>query len=90
MARIDCPRSIQSSVDALLDDGPLELGATVASAAAWVKSSAPIRADGEVLVPGEIEARNRADRLKRGIAVDKETWHQIVATAKSVGLNDCV
>ena len=75
-------------IDAAQLRGNSEFGATVASAAAWVKSSAPISADGEVLVPGEIEARRRADRLKHGIVVDEETWRQIVATAKSVGLNE--
>ena len=66
--------------------GDTELGATVANAALWVTSSTPIRANGKVYAPGEIEAERRADGLERGIALDDETWRQIVATSKAVGL----
>ena len=85
---VDGNNMLSVFIDAAQLRGDSELGATVAGAAAWVKSSAPISADGEVLVPGELEARRRADMLEHGIEVDEETWRQIVATAKSVGLNE--
>jgi uncharacterized oxidoreductase len=53
---------------------------------AWVKSSAKVSSDGEILMPGEIEERTRAKRLKDGIEIDATTWGQIVDTAKSVGV----
>ena len=46
------------------------LAAAVDGLTAWVKSSAPIDPKGEVLVPGEVEARNRRDRLANGIPIE--------------------
>ncbi len=52
----------------------------------WVKSSAKATPNSEILMPGEIEERNKAQRLRDGIELDPTTWGQIVETAKSVGL----
>lgn len=54
---------------------------------AWVKSSAKATPDGEILMPGEIEERTKAKRLKDGIDIDATTWGQIVDAAKSVGVD---
>lgn len=54
--------------------------------ALWMKSAAPLRAGDEILVPGEIEARNRAERMERGIPLDAETLRQIAAAAASLGV----
>ena len=51
-----------------------------------VKSSAKATPDGEILMPGEIEERTRAKRLKDGIEIDTTTWGQIADVAKSVGV----
>lgn len=48
----------------------------------FVKSSKTVEADGEILVPGEIEARNRQRQLEAGIDLDETTWSQIVEVAK--------
>jgi uncharacterized oxidoreductase len=53
----------------------------------FVKSSRPTTPGGEVLVPGEIENRNRAAR-GNGLELDDTTWGQIVEAAKSVGVED--
>ncbi|MBU6378524.1 MAG: malate/lactate/ureidoglycolate dehydrogenase [Gammaproteobacteria bacterium] len=55
---------------------------------AHVKSSRPIDKGGEVLVPGEPEARMRAERLKNGVPLPDDTWAAIVATARKVGLDE--
>lgn len=52
----------------------------------FVKSSAPVSPDGEILVPGEVEQRTRAARSREGIELDETTWGQIVATCCSVGI----
>lgn len=52
----------------------------------WVKSSAKAAPGGEILMPGEIETRTKAQRLRDGIDIDDTTWTQIVATAHSVGI----
>lgn len=52
----------------------------------YVKSSKPVTSGGEVLIPGEQEARTRAERLREGIYIADDTWHAIVATAKQVGV----
>jgi hydroxycarboxylate dehydrogenase B len=53
---------------------------------AWVKSSEKVNVNGEILLPGEIEERTRAQRLKDGIEIDATTWGQLAATAETVGL----
>src|SRR5262249_9782301 len=52
----------------------------------WVKSSEKATPDGEILIPGEIEERTRAKRLKIGIDLDEPTWAQSAETAKGVGV----
>ncbi len=52
-----------------------------------VKSSRSVTADGEILMPGEPEARARARKLRDGIEIDETTWSQIVATGKSLGVS---
>jgi uncharacterized oxidoreductase len=52
----------------------------------WVKSSARVTPGKDILMPGEIEERTRAQRLRDGLDVDDTTWGQITATAKSLGL----
>ena len=51
-----------------------------------VKSSRTVTPEGEILMPGEPEARTRARRLHDGIELDDTTWGQIVATAQSLGV----
>jgi uncharacterized oxidoreductase len=51
-----------------------------------VKSSRTVTPDGEILMPGEPEARTRSRRLRDGIEVDDTTWGQIAATARSLGV----
>ena len=53
----------------------------------YVKSSRPTAAGGEVLVPGEPEARTRADRLAHGVPLQPETWDRIVAVGRELGVS---
>jgi uncharacterized oxidoreductase len=55
---------------------------------AWVKSSAKATPNGEILMPGEIEERTKAQRLRDGIDIDATTWSQVVDTARSLGLGE--
>ena len=52
----------------------------------YMKASRPVRPGGEVLVPGEPEARTRAARLQHGIPLQPQTWAALLATAESVGV----
>ena len=54
--------------------------------ALYVKASRPATPGGEVLVPGEPEARTRALRLRDGIPLQTGTWNAIVETATGLGL----
>ncbi|WP_315837699.1 malate/lactate/ureidoglycolate dehydrogenase [Bradyrhizobium prioriisuperbiae] len=54
----------------------------------YFKASKPIAGQGEVLVPGEPEARTRAERTKNGVPLPDETWAAIIATARDVGIGD--
>ena len=51
----------------------------------WVKSSKKEREDGEILMPGEIEEKTKAKRLRDGIELDDITWKALLDTAKAVG-----
>jgi hydroxycarboxylate dehydrogenase B len=51
-----------------------------------VKSSGTVTPDGEILMPGEPEARTRTRNLREGIEIDETTWGQIVATGQSLGV----
>ena len=53
----------------------------------FVKSSVPMASFEEVLVPGEIEERERAERGEKGIFVEEETWRQILACADALGVS---
>lgn len=54
----------------------------------FVKSSEKVSPTAEILVPGDVERRTRADRLARGIELDANTWDQIVTCARSLGVPD--
>ena len=44
---------------------------------AYIKSSSPIKAGDQVLLPGELERNVRKERLERGICIDNNTWNAI-------------
>jgi uncharacterized oxidoreductase len=53
----------------------------------FVKSSKPDRPGGEVLVPGEPEARMREERLAKGIPLPHDTWAALRASARDAGID---
>jgi uncharacterized oxidoreductase len=55
--------------------------------AEWVKASPPREPGGEVLLPGEAEARVRAERERHGIPLDDETWRQLTAAGARLGID---
>ncbi|MFB9971647.1 malate/lactate/ureidoglycolate dehydrogenase [Pseudoroseomonas cervicalis] len=52
----------------------------------WVASSRPADPAQPVLLPGEVEARNRAERLAQGVPLQPDTWTGICRTAEALGL----
>jgi uncharacterized oxidoreductase len=52
----------------------------------YVKSSRPAEPGGEVLTPGEVEARTRTIRLRDGVPLQADTWASLVATANELGV----
>lgn len=67
--------------------GPEDVfAADVARLVEWVRASPPVTETGEVLLPGEAEARLRAERVAEGIPVDEETWRQLAETAAQLGV----
>lgn len=52
----------------------------------WVKASPPATPGGEVMVPGDIERRTRAERQQQGIPLDEMTWTELTTAAHSTGL----
>ena len=55
---------------------------------AYVKDTKRAAGHDAVLVPGEPEARMRAERTANGIPLSDDTWASIAATARSLGIND--
>ena len=53
---------------------------------AWVKSCRPATPGGEVLAPGEPEARLRAERLRNGVPLQPDTWASLLDCAKRLGV----
>jgi uncharacterized oxidoreductase len=53
---------------------------------AWVKSCRPAAPDGEVLAPGEPEARLRAQRVADGVPLQPEVWASLLACAERLGV----
>jgi uncharacterized oxidoreductase len=53
---------------------------------AWVKSCTPSSPGGEVLAPGEPEARLRAERLANGVPLQPDTWASILDCAQRLGV----
>jgi uncharacterized oxidoreductase len=66
--------------------GAAEFVANAREYVEYVKSSRPVAEGGEVLVPGEPEARTRADRLAHGIPLQPETWAGILSVARDLGV----
>lgn len=50
-----------------------------------VKGSKRLPGVEEILLPGEIERRCRADRLAKGVEVPEETWRQLCGLAEKLG-----
>jgi uncharacterized oxidoreductase len=53
---------------------------------AWVKSSEKAQPGGTIYMPGEIEEKTKAQRLRDGIELDDITWTAISETGKSQGV----
>jgi uncharacterized oxidoreductase len=84
-------RVINGMLSIILDPARFQTDAAFAAEIerfiAWVKSSAKVTPDGEILMPGEIEERMKTRRLRDGIDLDETTWSQILETARIVGLD---
>ena len=52
----------------------------------FFQDAQPIEAGGEVLLPGDVERRNRADRLAQGIPLTDDAWRALVETAGALGV----
>ncbi|MEO1090994.1 MAG: malate/lactate/ureidoglycolate dehydrogenase [Pseudomonadota bacterium] len=81
---------VNNMLSVLIDPAALGDPAAIAREAeafqAYVKASPPAPGTDRVLLPGEPEARQRAERRRDGIPVDEMTMTQIVEAADSVGI----
>ncbi len=66
--------------------GAANFAETAREYALYLKASRPASPGGEVLVPGEPEARTRAKRLHEGIPLQVDTWAALTQTAASLGV----
>ena len=49
-----------------------------------LQDTKPVAGAAEVLVPGEVEAGTRAERLKNGVPLPDDVWATIVAAARGL------
>jgi hydroxycarboxylate dehydrogenase B len=54
----------------------------------FVKASPPLVAGRPVLAPGDVERATRKHRLANGVPLDETTWSDLMAAARSVGLEE--
>src|SRR5262249_17431463 len=54
----------------------------------YFKASEPAAGHDGVLIPGEPEARMRAERMTNGVPLPDDTWAAITATARDVGIGE--
>ena len=71
---------------------PEELGfaAEVQRFIDFVKSARKAPGFDEILMPGEIEEKNRKDREANGIEIDDTTWQTLCDSAKDLGVDETV
>lgn len=53
---------------------------------AFFRSANPVEVGGEVLCPGDMEQRNRAERLANGVPLPSSTWLSLLDAAEDVGM----
>jgi uncharacterized oxidoreductase len=58
----------------------------VATFFSWVKTAPRVPGGGEILIPGEPEARLESERRRDGIPIEDETWRQIETLAAELGV----
>ena len=73
-------------VDPALPGAGEAVAAEVRRFADWVRTARPRNPGDEILLPGDIERRTRADRLANGIPFDAATLDQIAEAGASVGV----
>jgi uncharacterized oxidoreductase len=71
IARFVSPRTFRTEADDLIR---------------YLKTSPPVPGGGEVLYPGEPEARTEAERRQKGVFVEDETWQQIAQAARDLNV----
>jgi uncharacterized oxidoreductase len=64
-----------------------EFKAEVENLIKYVKSCPLAPDSSEILVPGEIEQREKARRMREGILVDEATWNSITEIAQTLGVS---
>ena len=83
-------RPINNLLSILIDPERMAGGRVVAAdlerLTAYVTASPPATPGGDVLLPGEIERRTRAERLAHGIPLDPNTLDQLRGAARAVGV----
>ena len=74
-------------VDPAICDPQQIFPAEIARFVGYLKNTKTVEPGGEILLPGEPEARMRAQRLTEGIPLPEDTWSALLATARGVGLD---
>jgi uncharacterized oxidoreductase len=85
-------RPINNLLSILIDPermaGTEALAADLERLCAYVTASPPATPGGEVLLPGEIERRTKAERVAHGIPLDPNTLGQLRGAARAAGVSD--
>src|SRR5207302_1336450 len=58
----------------------------IAAMTQYILASPPARSGEPVLIPGDPERANRAQRLRDGVSIDEETWREIAVAARGINV----
>jgi uncharacterized oxidoreductase len=54
----------------------------------FIRATKPVAGVEQVLIPGDVERKTRADRTANGVPLPDDTWAAIVNTARDVGVSE--
>jgi len=78
---------VMGAVDISCFTEPKKFVARVDELLRRIRSSRKAPGANEILIPGELESREEARRLKEGIYVEDETWSELADLGRSLGLD---
>ncbi|MFX4501391.1 Ldh family oxidoreductase, partial [Acinetobacter baumannii] len=75
-------------VDPMVIDTSRVFDAEVTRYTDFIRATRPMAGVDQVLIPGDVERKTRAERTRNGVPLPDDTWAAIVKTAREVGVGE--